>query len=783
MNDREGSDLRGGQGRNLGPDPENVWSGGQNNRRHSMEQEDCQNIPTAEEAVTANSNVQENASHQEEQGRSAPTDNNFSNDDNCVILTEDILKNDVVFSHPNFFSDMEHYRNNHFMGNNNLMANSSLMAKSSLIGVVDLLSNNNNKLEDTDILATNTTNGVSSRRSPYQMPDDDDLTEYRADQAHWSADNLPDIIYVLQPTDEHRTTKRGISNVPVKSYQIWGKTLRDIPCLPDRISSRLEDWRAEAWFRMDQRIGMRDIIDRVNPRHRHRMEGKHALQSRTFRFRENSDLLGWTKSGKFAEKEAKLHAKLRMAGIDPVLNSTRGSTPGLINPLLGEDGGRILYPQAAATFPDTVYQQPWNGRKVGPASDAENGNIPSPGARERGIPELVTDAADSERYSRKRKSSAIESDDEETSASARRNEAKARFLRRKTEANASRSEQASAQGPSGKHPSSASLVAQGEFADVASFGLHANPATRASTACPWDLPFQASLAPSSISVDRHPRKELPSMHQTHPNLWSSGRTAGPFPPLAPATTSNTRRTSGGRSSLSRQMLASGRSSGYVTTLLQDRSRVYLSDDQYIYQRQRMGFSGLPSGTHSFNNPRSGLADTVSDDQDQDLRDDQWLRDKLTKWVSDGGDNHPRASTPTVSGRPREESGAWTGSLDPGVTSLSEDLGISPMAAEFPASQPSAASVHQHTTNALSQEAQQRHAATQIGGNGSVQSPGNGTPRAQRHIIWTLHRRLEIGNIWSLDSTINPIDVFYSLVYFNWDIDQAEIYFRTIFGRS
>lgn len=167
-------------------------------------------------------------------------------------------------------------------------------------------------------------------------PNDDDLTAYHPDQAHWSLRNLPDIIYVLRPTAEHYKSR---AKIPKTTYEIFGKIVNDFPMLPLQISSKVEGWRAEAWSRMDRRITPEDIIDRVNPKYQVTTAD---IQMRRYRFRQGFRLGAWG-SGSSISAVARL---LEKAGISPELNSTRGLTPGLIRPELGEAGGRVPIPES-----------------------------------------------------------------------------------------------------------------------------------------------------------------------------------------------------------------------------------------------------------------------------------------------------------------------------------------------------------------------------------------------------------------------------------------------------
>ncbi|KAL1851146.1 hypothetical protein Plec18170_006470 [Paecilomyces lecythidis] len=172
----------------------------------------------------------------------------------------------------------------------------------------------------------------TKRRDP---PNDDDLTAFHPWQTGWSIDNLPDILYVLRPEGPHPRIMGSPTKTP---YLIFGRNVADFPVLPLQISSRVEGWRYEAWFRLDRRITAEDIIHRINPKYR---VTAGELQMRRYRFREAFHLGCWG-SGPSMGAVTRL---LEVNGLDPRLNSTRGLTPGLINPYLGERGGRIPLPR------------------------------------------------------------------------------------------------------------------------------------------------------------------------------------------------------------------------------------------------------------------------------------------------------------------------------------------------------------------------------------------------------------------------------------------------------
>ncbi|PYI15301.1 hypothetical protein BO99DRAFT_342941, partial [Aspergillus violaceofuscus CBS 115571] len=158
-----------------------------------------------------------------------------------------------------------------------------------------------------------------------------------SEQEDWSWDNLPDILYQLHPVGPKSKAKIGM-----KAYPINGKYLRDITVLPDQIPTDVEEFRVEAWIRLDRRIRLDDILDRMPRGHSVK---PNALQQRGGRFRQAFFLCAWDSGNKKSiALGAEIEQKLVAAGISLGLNSTRGITPGLINPVLGEAGGRIPLP-------------------------------------------------------------------------------------------------------------------------------------------------------------------------------------------------------------------------------------------------------------------------------------------------------------------------------------------------------------------------------------------------------------------------------------------------------
>ena len=150
----------------------------------------------------------------------------------------------------------------------------------------------------------------------------DNDTDYRPDQALWSQDNLPDILYAFD-RPANWLGRAELTEPPLKTYTIHGQFLRDIPILPDHISPDVEGWRLETWHRFDPRIKKHDLVNRMPPG----IRGHHNtdLSMRAQRFRKDANVLGWVaKGGKFAAEKQRLTILLQGAGVPLNLNTTRG---------------------------------------------------------------------------------------------------------------------------------------------------------------------------------------------------------------------------------------------------------------------------------------------------------------------------------------------------------------------------------------------------------------------------------------------------------------------------
>ncbi|RLL99976.1 hypothetical protein CFD26_107598 [Aspergillus turcosus] len=162
----------------------------------------------------------------------------------------------------------------------------------------------------------------------------DDQTAPHGDQAYWSLENLPDVLYVLRPRANYRKSRHRVYKT---TNAITGKQINDFAVLPSQISSNVEGWRLEAWMRLDRRITQQDIIDRVNPKYKLTAD---EIETRRENFRRNFHVANWNVQKSVWD----IDRMLKASGIDTENNSTRGLTPGLIDPSKGEAGGRIPIP-------------------------------------------------------------------------------------------------------------------------------------------------------------------------------------------------------------------------------------------------------------------------------------------------------------------------------------------------------------------------------------------------------------------------------------------------------
>lgn len=165
--------------------------------------------------------------------------------------------------------------------------------------------------------------------------DDRDFTSSHGDQDNWSLENLPDILYVLRPKTENAKSRRVVH---MTDHMIFGKKVRNFYTLPPRISSEVEGFRLEAWFRLDRRIKAEDILDRVNPMFR-QFISEEIIQERRESFQLAYNVADWSSQRSINA----VTRQVKRGGFDVEQNTTRGVTPGLIDPAQGEAGGRVVF--------------------------------------------------------------------------------------------------------------------------------------------------------------------------------------------------------------------------------------------------------------------------------------------------------------------------------------------------------------------------------------------------------------------------------------------------------
>ncbi|EZF73985.1 hypothetical protein H105_04315 [Trichophyton soudanense CBS 452.61] len=197
-------------------------------------------------------------------------------------------------------------------------------------------------------------------RQPCRAGTDDpeNYTDVVPSQSSWSFHNLPDILYVFRGPDR----PRGNINVPLKPSP-WPENppIRAFDLLPDRVSSNVEEFRVEAWMRLDRRIQLRDITDRMNPKYR---IYTNTLQQRGVRFRQAFSLASWGVSSKQTDTAIEtIRSKLIEKGIDLNQNTTRGLTPGTYTDQNGITQ-RIPTPNQYSKRPDTTIRRGMAARNL-----------------------------------------------------------------------------------------------------------------------------------------------------------------------------------------------------------------------------------------------------------------------------------------------------------------------------------------------------------------------------------------------------------------------------------
>ncbi|MCJ1398816.1 hypothetical protein MMC11_002017 [Xylographa trunciseda] len=188
---------------------------------------------------------------------------------------------------------------------------------------------------------------------PFPVTDPSDRTSYHPGQRAWSVDNFPEILYQIYPDDDwYRFMNSGLPEPKIDRYgrvarEAWPvdpsqpRMLLNFTILPDQIGTKESQVFFEIWRRWDPRIRWIDITMRMN---RNRPT-ENALNSALQRLRLSYSLLSWPQMWRNIEGNTlrdRVVAALPMCAIEA--NSSRGHTPGLVVPWMGEDGGRVPRP-------------------------------------------------------------------------------------------------------------------------------------------------------------------------------------------------------------------------------------------------------------------------------------------------------------------------------------------------------------------------------------------------------------------------------------------------------
>ncbi|KAF2143079.1 uncharacterized protein K452DRAFT_297581 [Aplosporella prunicola CBS 121167] len=116
------------------------------------------------------------------------------------------------------------------------------------------------KLLERDILKPHNNPMTDYHVGPEGTPGD--ATGFVPEQAWVSANNLP---YALGMLEQIKRQKPGKpSTKTIINQDGTSSTVRDLPILPDCISTRVEEWRALMWMLYDPRIKMKDLTGRMD---------------------------------------------------------------------------------------------------------------------------------------------------------------------------------------------------------------------------------------------------------------------------------------------------------------------------------------------------------------------------------------------------------------------------------------------------------------------------------------------------------------------------------------
>ncbi|KAL8713742.1 MAG: hypothetical protein Q9220_002268 [cf. Caloplaca sp. 1 TL-2023] len=217
--------------------------------------------------------------------------------------------------------------------------------------------------------------GPRQYHPPREIGKDDytDVTSFHPGQANWGPENIPDILYVYKPPQEwqdfkrrpERNGRRPARLPPAKRnpdgtvvLEQWPldpqrpQELLDFKHLPDQVGTREYWWVFEAWRRLDPRIRWKDIWMRQKAGNRSKSETGNGIEMLVSRSRCHLNIIAWepqkphlNRHRRQSEHQAKIEEKMTQVQIDN--NTTRGLTPGLVDPAQGENSRRIQWPKLA----------------------------------------------------------------------------------------------------------------------------------------------------------------------------------------------------------------------------------------------------------------------------------------------------------------------------------------------------------------------------------------------------------------------------------------------------
>ena len=119
--------------------------------------------------------------------------------------------------------------------------------------------------------------------------------------------------------------------------------LVEFPNTTLQISSQEYPWIIDAWRKLDPRIKGEDILMRMEPAGR--PAKWNTFQQRLVRLRPDFNILSWHQTrNDDANNLPRAHILANLTHAQREMNTTRGTTPGLVVPEYGEDGGRIPLP-------------------------------------------------------------------------------------------------------------------------------------------------------------------------------------------------------------------------------------------------------------------------------------------------------------------------------------------------------------------------------------------------------------------------------------------------------